>query len=143
MSYLSYWVKLRQLRLQSPERRRERYQIIYTWRIIEGQVPIFDSTPIKVTFSERWGRSCVLPTISSTASQRIKSIRFPSLPHKGPQLFNSLPMNIQGLTNCKSVPGKTVSRFIQSYLCFSASHLSKDFFFNWLSFELLLLKIHQ
>ena len=99
MSHLNYWDQLKHLRLQSLERRRERYQIIYTWRIIEGQVPNFDSTPIKVTHSNRRGRSCVLPKISSSASQRIKSIRFASLPHKGPRLFNCLPKNIRGLTN--------------------------------------------
>ena len=99
MPHLNYWDQLKFLRLQSLERRRERYQIIYTWRIIEGQVPNFDSTPIMVTHSNRRGRSCVLPKISSSASQRIKSIRFASLPHKGPRLFNCLPKNIRGLTN--------------------------------------------
>ena len=79
MSSLNYWDQLRHLRLQSLERRRECYQIIYTWRIIEGQVPNFDSTPIKVTHSDRRGRSCVLPSIASTSSHRIKYKQFASL----------------------------------------------------------------
>ena len=107
MSRLNYWDQLKHLRLQSLERRRERYQIIYTWRVIEGQVPNFDSTPIKVTHSDRRGRSCVLPKISPSASQRIKSIRFASLPHKGPRLFNCLPKNIRGLLQCATIQSKT------------------------------------
>ena len=101
MSSLNYWDQLRHLRLQSLERRRERYQIIYTWRIIEGQVPNLDSTPINVTHSDRRGRSCVLPSIASTLSHRIKSIRFASLSHRGPRLFNCMPLAIRGLSNCK------------------------------------------
>ena len=115
MSSLNYWDQLRHLRLQSLERRRERYQIIYTWRIIEGQVPNFDSTPIKVTLSDRRGRSCVLPSIASTASHRIKSIRFASLPHKGPRLFNCLPLSIRALTNCSVTVFKgQLDRFLSS-----------------------------
>jgi len=39
---LNYWGKLKHLNLYSLERRRERYQIIYTWCIIEGLVPNFN-----------------------------------------------------------------------------------------------------
>ena len=100
ISGLSYWDQLQELKLYSLERRRERYQIIYTWRIIEGQVPNFDYTPINVTHSDRRGRSCSLPRITPTAPARIKSIRFASLSHKGPHLLNSLPLRIHNLTHC-------------------------------------------
>ena len=36
---LDYWTQLKKLRLYSLERRRERYMMIYTWRMLEGQVP--------------------------------------------------------------------------------------------------------
>ena len=100
MAGLSYWDQLTSLKLYSLERRRDRYQIIYTWRVIEGQVPNLESTPINSIHSDRRGRSCIVPTITSSAPQRIKSIRFASLPFKGPRLFNSLPQNIRNLTNC-------------------------------------------
>jgi len=35
----SYWQSLKELGLYSLQRRRERYQIIYLWSILEGQVP--------------------------------------------------------------------------------------------------------
>ena len=41
-SKLQYWEKLKYLNLYSLERRSERYQIIYTWCIIEGLVPNFN-----------------------------------------------------------------------------------------------------
>ena len=100
MHGLSYWDQLCKLKLFSLERRRERYQIIYTWRIIEGQVPNLDCTPIRVTCSDRRGRSCIPPHIPSSAPERTKSIRFASLSHKGPRLFNSLPADIRNLTGC-------------------------------------------
>ena len=47
MHHLNYWDQLTQLKSYSLERRRERYQMIYTWRIIEGQVLNFECTPIE------------------------------------------------------------------------------------------------
>ena len=112
---LSYWEQLIILKLYSLERRRERYQIIYTWRIIEGQVPNFDTTPIICTHNDRRGRSCVMPSVASAAPERIKSIRFASLPYKGPRLFNSLPKEIRNLTNCGLTTFKGVlDRFLSS-----------------------------
>ena len=100
MAGLTYWDQLAHLKLYSLERRRERYQIIYTWRIIEGQVPNFESTPIKTSFSDRRGLSCLVPSIGSSVTHRIKSIRFASLPYKGPRLFNSIPQHIRNITDC-------------------------------------------
>ena len=77
----SYWEQLKQLKLFSLERRRERYQVIYIWRILEKEVPNLESTPIIVTENERRGRSCIPYPITSTASEQIKSIRFATLPH--------------------------------------------------------------
>ena len=39
---LNYWEKLKTLKLYSLERRRERYRIIYTWNILEKNVPNFN-----------------------------------------------------------------------------------------------------
>ena len=113
MSELSYWDQLKELKLYSLERRRERYQLIYTWRIIEGQVPNFDCTPISTTRSERRGRTCISPHIPSSAPARIQSIRFASLTHKGPRLFNCLPRDVRNLTGCSTDAFK---RALDSYL---------------------------
>ena len=100
MSEYSYWQQLEKLHMYSLERRRERYQIIYTWRIIENQIPNFESTPIKAYWNSRRGRECKVPSIISTASSAIKTIRFASLPIKGPRLFNVLPPEIRNMCQC-------------------------------------------
>lgn len=115
MRELSYWEQLKALNLYSLERRRERYQVIYTWRILEGQVPNIDSTPIRVSNNERRGRSCIPPPLPSTTPQRIKSIRFASLSHKGPRLFNSLPQEVRNLKGCSVDKFKNaLDRYLQS-----------------------------
>ena len=38
---LSYWEQLKFLKIYSLERRRERFQVLYIWSIIEGKVPNF------------------------------------------------------------------------------------------------------
>ena len=38
-SEFNYWERLDLLRLYSLERRRERYQVIYIWKILKGVVP--------------------------------------------------------------------------------------------------------
>ena len=50
-----YDERLKLLNLYSVPRRRDRYQIIYLWKIIEELVPNL-STPITCTYSERIGR---------------------------------------------------------------------------------------
>ena len=42
LRHLNYWEKLQEVNLYSLERRRERYRILYTWNILEGNVPNFN-----------------------------------------------------------------------------------------------------
>ena len=95
-----YWDQLSQLKAYSLERRRERYRMIYTWRIIEGQVPNLTSTPIESYLSARRGRLCKIPRVSPSAPGSIQTVRYASLAIKGPRLFNSLPMSIRNRTGC-------------------------------------------
>ena len=63
---ISYWEQLHALSIYSLERRRKRYLIIYTWRIMEGQVPNI-SEPNRGGINEKWhirrGRVCIVPTV--------------------------------------------------------------------------------
>ena len=109
----SYWDQLKLLKLFFLERRRERYQVIYTWQILEEQVPNLECTPIRSSHSERRGRSCVPPSIPSTTPERIKSIRFASLSHKGPRLFNSLPRELRDIKGCSlDIYKKSLYRYL-------------------------------
>ena len=64
MNDMPYHVRLKSLGvgLYSLQRRRERYCIIYIWKIIEG-APNF-SNPITSTFSGCRGRSCVISHVN-------------------------------------------------------------------------------
>ena len=102
VGHMNYWEQLSALKIYSLQRRRERYQIIYTWRIIEGQVPNLSVNPVQVQWHPRRGRECRIPRIFTTASSAIQSIREASFPVRGPRLFNSLPRCIRNITGCKT-----------------------------------------
>ena len=61
-----YWSRLSSLRLYSLERRRERYRIIYTWKILEGLVPNLKVNKIRSTATSRNGRMCIVPATAKT-----------------------------------------------------------------------------
>ena len=56
MAGLNYWLRLSKIKMDSEQRRLERYQVIYTWKIMEGLTPNcgfnWSST------EERNGRAC-------------------------------------------------------------------------------------
>ena len=97
---LDYWTQLEKLHLYSLERRRERYMVIYIWRILEKQVPDLTSGKIySVNIGGRLGRKCSSPSIKNNAPTEIKNIRYACLSVKGPRLFNILPQELRNLTN--------------------------------------------
>ncbi|WP_347046854.1 hypothetical protein, partial [Escherichia coli] len=93
MKQLSYWERLKELRLYSLERRRERYAVIYVWKILEGLVPNFG---IASYTNPRTGRHCTVPTVP-TIQSKAGYIYCNSLGFKGPQLFNSLLKDLRDL----------------------------------------------
>ena len=108
-----YWDQLIQLKAYSLERRRERYRIIYIWRILEGQVPNLLSTPVEYHLNVRRGRLCKIPRVSPSAPGSIQSVRYASLAVKGPRLFNSLPMALRNLSGCTTEQFKrNLDRFL-------------------------------
>ena len=105
---LNYWDRLQKLghRLwlgfYSQQRRRERYRIIYTWKILEGLVPNpSPNSKIVAKLCPRVGRMCCQSTLPSQASGRMKTLLAASLTYKGHHLFNSLPRQVRNTTNCK------------------------------------------
>ena len=115
MYNLNYWEQLSALKSYSLERRRERYRCIYTWRIVEGQVPNFDGTPIVTYNHKHLGRRCKVPKPRTPAPCKIKTIRDASLPFMGPRLFNSLPKYLRDLKNCDVTKfKKMLDRFLAS-----------------------------
>lgn len=97
---LSYWEQLKSLKLYSLQRRRERYIIIYVWRILEGQVPNLESTPVLSQQHQRRGRECRIPLVSNSAAPQVRQARYSSIAIRGPRLFNCLPQAIRNISGC-------------------------------------------
>ena len=95
MQSLEYSEQLVSLKLYSPQRRRERYCIIYVWKIIEGLVPNF-SKPIVCSYSERRGRSCI---ISHVNLGRLGSLAYNSFRWRAISLFNAMPKYIRCISS--------------------------------------------
>ena len=97
----SYWDRLRTLKLYSLERQRERYRIIYVWKMLENMVPNFtlEQSQMRCQTSLRHGRLCVVPPVSRTTNSRTQSLREGSLCVDSARLFNILPQDIRNLTN--------------------------------------------
>ena len=100
----NYWDLLKRFKLYSLKRRRERYAIIYVWKIIENIVPNFSHNENGIELGgiswyhhNRLGRKCMIPTIERGPFQ---SIRSASLAFQGPRLFNCLPQNLRNLSGC-------------------------------------------
>ena len=85
--------------MYSVQRRFERYSIIYTYKILENLAPNFTVNRVESRFSERRGRQCVIPPISSHMCPSIvRNAREASFPIRGPRLFNSLPKHLRNIS---------------------------------------------
>ena len=103
----NYWERLKVLKINSQQRRLERYRIIYTWKILEGLAPNFDIT-LHEPVSERAGRKCNIPKIKTKTRQSVKTLREQSFQVHGPQLYNCLPLSIRNKTKCSVLEFKEV-----------------------------------
>ena len=107
--HLDYWERLKVLRLYSQERRRERYRIIYVWKIFENLAPSIGhgENGGMLKLHERNGRTMSLPEVNNKVPSAIKQMRDSSLTVHGANLFNRLPKTIRNLTNCSVLEFKS------------------------------------
>ena len=85
----TYWEKLQLLNLFSQERRRERYMIIFLWKISQGLVLGYD---IPFHYNNRTGRWAIpAPVIVNGVPTNVRQAKENSLRVKGCRLFNLLP----------------------------------------------------
>ena len=89
----NYWDCLKSNRIYSLQRRRDRYRIIYIWKVLEGLVPSIKGITSKD--SHRRGRSCNLPSLDG----KVAKLREASLAYQGAKLFNALPKDVRKLKN--------------------------------------------
>ena len=96
MQGLDYWERLSTLQLYSQERRRERYLIIFLWKLSQGMVKGYDVTFL---YSDRRGRSVVPHPIVRSSPCVVRQARESSLRVKGAKLFNVLPDCIRNINS--------------------------------------------
>ena len=92
---MDYWERLQALRLYSQERRRERYQIIFIWKVLQGLVQGYTINTIQ---SPRRGRFVVVAPYHRQAPAAVKRARESSLSVKGAKLFNLIPRDLRDTT---------------------------------------------
>ena len=95
MEGLDYWERLKSLHLYSQERRRERYRIIFLWKVAQGLVQGYKA--IFIT-SPRRGRLMQVSPMCNRAATSVKNARESSLQVKGAQLFNTIPRALRDIT---------------------------------------------
>ena len=96
MQGLDYSDRLVYLKLHSLQRRRDRYCIIYVWKIIEGLGPNF-SNPIVCSYSDHRGRSCI---VSHVHVGRLGTFAFNSFRWRAIRLFNAMLNHIRCISSC-------------------------------------------
>ena len=87
-----YWERLKELRLYSQERRRERYAIIFIWKCAVGLV---DGYKMVFTNNARRGRLCEVRPVNRNAPTQVRRVAESSLAVKGARCFNLLPRAVR------------------------------------------------
>ena len=96
--HMNYWDQQKHMKMLSLQRRLERYRILYTWKILEGQVPNC-GVSVKVE-GGRVGRMCTIPRRNTQARVAVQTIREQTYQVHGPRLYNALPAHIRNMTKC-------------------------------------------
>ena len=92
---LDYWERLKNLGMYSQERRRERYQIIFIWKLSQGLVTGY-SLPFQQ--NERRGTHVTVPPMASNSPAAVRKAREASLQVKGARLFNLAPKELRNMS---------------------------------------------
>jgi hypothetical protein len=92
MEEFNYWERLRYLGLYSLQKRREKYVILYTGKMITRMAPSFVSETFRIeTYHNERRRLCKIHPLRNRSAVRFQSLKEGSLSVAGPRLFNVLP----------------------------------------------------
>ena len=89
---VDYWDRLEALKLYSQERRRERYQIIFIWKALQGHVQGYS---IQSWQSPRRGRLVQVSPYHQQSPAAVRRAREASLSVRGARLFNLIPRELR------------------------------------------------
>ena len=99
VEHLDYWQRLKQLNLMSLQRRRERYQIIYFWKIVNGKVP--NDVCAEWRLSGRNGIVACIPRLPSSVA-KINTMHDNSFKVYAARLWNCLPKSVNSVESLDS-----------------------------------------
>ena len=85
---------IRDRNMYSQERRRERYQVIFIWKMSQGLIQGYN---LEFKSNDRRGRMVIPHPIPRKASPAVRRARESSLGVKGARIFNLLPVWIRTL----------------------------------------------
>ena len=109
---LNYYSRLKKLKLMSLQRRRERYIIIYTWKLLHNKVPNDFDITFYVTARHGWKAKC--PVTPKNSPKYVETIYENSFERKAVKLWNILPLEVntsKTLERLKINLGKFLSTF--------------------------------
>ena len=92
---MNYWEKLKSFKMSSQERRRERYMVVFLWKISQGLV---NGYSIQFTSaSGRRGRTALPHEVVKSSPASVRRARESSLGVKGARIFNLLPVTLRNI----------------------------------------------
>lgn len=91
----NYHQRLKDLKIYSLERRRERYDLLYAYKILSRSVP---NIGLQFKWSNRRGRTLVPPPVTKNSSEHAKTLRNHAYRARVSRLFNSLPQYLRNLS---------------------------------------------
>ena len=94
MESLDYYQRLRELNIYSAERRRDRYLILYIFKVMQGKVP---NPGLSYKHSPRRGLVLTTPSVNSSKASHANTLLHNSFTRRAPRIFNSLPKVIRNL----------------------------------------------
>ena len=111
VQHLSYWDRLKALKITSLQRRRERYIIIHIYKMINHLAP--NDLQMEFYQNNRRGTCCRLPPLVKNSREKYKSLYDHSFPILGAKLWNLLPKSVKEkrtLFSFKSALSKHISQ---------------------------------
>ena len=115
MNGLSYRQRLAKLNMYSLERRRDRYTVIYLWKILQGQAPnMLGNDQIRTVENPRLGRLCLLPPLNNKSSKHIQTLRENSFSVFAPKLFNELGPDLRNFNGSMEAFKNRLDCFLQT-----------------------------
>ena len=97
---MSYWDRLKKLKMMSLQRRRERYCIIQVWKIINGHAP--NDLEMQFKHHPRLGIKALIPQLNTKAQLSVRIDYDSSFGVKAAQLWNILPHDVSQLISLES-----------------------------------------